>query len=103
MKLIDADETTQAIIKRLGIGSEIYLLPSERAIVDVIESMPTVDAKPIVKGKWLKTYIYSTSGAKPALFYCSECNMCVPFPTPYCPFCGTSMLGERRYDGDTKC
>jgi len=45
-KLIDADETVKAIIKRLGIGSERYLLPAERAIVDVIESMPAVDAEP---------------------------------------------------------
>ena len=108
-KLIDADETVKAIINRLGIGNERYLLPSERAIVDVIESMPAIDTKPVrhaklfVKGRWLKTNIHSTFGDKPALFYCSECNMCVPFPTPYCPFCGTSMLGERRYDGDTKC
>ena len=46
-KLINADETVKAIIKRFGIGNERYLLPSERAIVDVIESMPTVDAVPI--------------------------------------------------------
>lgn len=90
MRLIDADEA----IKK----AECYDWDTT-----AINNAPTVDAKPIVKGKWMKTYIYSASGDKPALFYCSECNMCVPFPTPYCPFCGTSMLGERRYDGDSKC
>ena len=55
-KLINADETVKAIIKRFGIGNERYLLPSERAIVDVIESMPTVDAVPI---DWIEEWYLS--------------------------------------------
>lgn len=100
VRLIDADKFMETARSKIDM-QDLYLPVTIKDFV--IDKMPTVDAKPIVKGKWLKTYIYSTSGDKPALFYCSECNMCVPFPTPYCPFCGTSMLGERRYDGDTKC
>jgi len=55
-KLINADETVKAIIKRLGIGNERYLLPSERAIVDVIECMPTVNDVAVVLCKDCKHY-----------------------------------------------
>lgn len=57
-KLINADETVKAIIKRLGIGSERYLLPSERAIIDVIECMPTVDDVAVVLCKDCK-FLYT--------------------------------------------
>ena len=100
VRLIDADKFIETAWKKLDMNDSYLPVDIKEHVLD---KMPTVDAKPIVKGRWLKTNIHSTSGDKPALFYCSECNMCVPFPTPYCPFCGTSMLGERRYDGDTKC
>lgn len=75
-KLIDADETTKAIIKRLGIGSERYLLPSERAIVDVIESMPTVDAEPV-------------------RHECHHSQYSRRHMPKYCPNCGANMNGKK--------
>jgi hypothetical protein len=61
MGLIDVDETIMAIMKLVGVGSERYLFPSEREIVEVIEKMPTVDAIPVEwiksqvdKGKWVE-------------------------------------------------
>ncbi len=99
-KLIDADETVKAIIKRLGIGSERYFLPSERAIVDVIESMPTVDTELVQRGHWRtdKVAFYNT---------CSVCGCCIKQDTldvlldyygkyNFCPNCGAKMDGEEE-------
>lgn len=44
MKIIDAEALRECIRKKLGIKSFSYLLPSERAIVDCIDTMPTIEA-----------------------------------------------------------
>ena len=46
-ELIDRQNTLQAIIKRLGIKNESYLLESERALYQQILAMPTVKAIPV--------------------------------------------------------
>ena len=43
MRLIDADALKKAIIKRLGIKSEKYLLASERSIYNIIDEQPTIE------------------------------------------------------------
>ena len=79
MRLIDVDELFQKL-KQLGICPLVV----ERTI----ENMPTVDAEPIRKGKWIKT----DWRAK-----CSECGETGSiFDTPinpfkYCPNCGAKM------------
>lgn len=42
MRLIDADALKELINKHLCVRSAEYLLPSEKAIVNIIDSMPTV-------------------------------------------------------------
>jgi len=42
-RLIDADKLKEAIIKRLGIRSEKYLLDSEKVIYEEIDNAPTVE------------------------------------------------------------
>ena len=46
MELIDRQDTLQAIIKRLCIKDETYLLESERKVFQQIADMPTVKAVP---------------------------------------------------------
>ena len=42
------------------------------------------------KGKWERVYLdHVASGERPSIFYCSSCNQCVPFPTNFCPACGS--------------
>lgn len=42
------------------------------------------------KGKWERIYLdHVASGERPSIFYCSSCNQCVPFPTNFCPACGS--------------
>lgn len=43
MKTIDAEALKECIRKKLGIKSFSYLLPSERAIVDCIDTIPTIE------------------------------------------------------------
>lgn len=43
MRLIDADALKKAIIKRLGIKSEKYLLASERSIYNLIDEQQTIE------------------------------------------------------------
>lgn len=96
-RLIDADETKKAIIKRLGIKDEHCLLPAERAIVEVIESMPTVDAEPVRHGRWTTSALErNSSGVKPYYLFCSECNHSQWRTSKYCPDCGAKMDGEEE-------
>lgn len=47
MELIDKQDTLQAIIKKLCIKDETYLLESERKVFQQIVDMPTVKAIPV--------------------------------------------------------
>lgn len=63
-RYIDVDSLTQHIKDKLGISSFDYLLDSEKAIVNVIESEPSID---IVRCRECK-YAYMT--------YNDECKYC---------------------------
>lgn len=93
-KLIDAGEAKKAILKKLGISSERYLLPSEREIVNVIESMPAIDAKPVRHAKLLKAY---PTGE------CSLCGFLIDIRQNfnYCPYCGARLEGKKYDTGRT--
>jgi len=51
MRLIDADALKERIRRFLSIKSLDDLLPEEKAIVQHIDRMPTVDAVPVVRCK----------------------------------------------------
>ena len=82
MRLIDANE----------LGSHKFPLTPLRyhagwndAIDAVIENAPTIDAVPVVHGRWL------VDGAT-GINFCSECNTdAVEAGTPFCPECGAKM------------
>ena len=89
--LIDAD----ALIEYIDVGhlrNPLELCFSERAVVDMLERRPTVDAVPVVHGRWIEdTYSNSTYDAD-----CSVCgekinwNGCM-YDFNYCPNCGAKM------------
>ena len=78
--------------------------PSDCRCMCVIDKMPTVDAKPVVHGRWL----YDSGSGK---HFCSACDeealsfkkdtlyggdlyeVCL---TDYCPNCGAKMDGDRN-------
>lgn len=83
---IDRQATLDAIIKRLGIRNETYLLEAERVIYQQILAMPSVAPQPR-KGHWIRV-------DKDKL-RCSECDV-IHFIAQYpqgkiawCPNCGS--------------
>ena len=64
-------------------------------IADIIEDAPTVEAKPVVHGRWLEFDI--DYGCIPTVGYqCSECGQSNGFITDFCPNCGADMRGGKN-------
>ena len=96
-RLIDAN----ALLKWLDeiIDLKEWLLNKYNAdwIWSVIDSAPTVDAVPVVHGRW------EPHPRHPGFDRCSECRDCIigndwagGEKWNYCPHCGAKMDGERR-------
>lgn len=101
MRLIDADRLTRPEMLRM-----CYHLPNGDTAMPIgdIEHAPTVDAVPVVQGKWIMT-----GGMKPPeshhLHQCSVCAMYAPrrppygsreMLTPWCPYCMAKMDLEEQ-------
>lgn len=74
---------------RYGTGYQ-SIEDTEAVEVDDIESIPAVDVRPVVWGKW--EYI----GGYGYQYRCSNCIKCVERKTVYCPNCGADMRGTNR-------
>lgn len=62
---------------------------SKDTAVRVLEQLPSAQPEQ-KKGKWERVYLdHVAFGERPSIFYCSSCNQCVPFPTNFCPACGS--------------
>ena len=86
MRLIDAD----ALLK--------HKTDHDMINTHLIYNAPTVDAVPVRHGKWIIDP-HSQYGFPLHIYLkrkCSECSHSVDNPTPYCPWCGAKMDGERK-------
>ena len=99
MRLIDAD----AFIDFIDAGhlrSPIQLCFSELDVVNMIKSRPTVEAVPVVHGRWIPIEYDGYADGYPVwdLWECSECREehsgDEDTLTPYCPNCGARMDGD---------
>ena len=66
--------------------------------IETIESIPTVDAEPVRHGKW-RDYQMHQLGFPAHIYMMRQCSVCehaVENRTPYCPWCGAKMDGERE-------
>lgn len=69
---------------------------------EVIGKQPTVDAVEVVHGHWIPIEYDGYADGNPVwdLWECSECQEDHSGDedtlTPYCPYCGAKMDGERR-------
>ena len=99
---IDRQATLDAIIKRLGINNESYLLPAERTIYQQIKDMPSVTLQEQKIGHWLYIderkakcsrckYIQITGGADKT----GHCNIHYGV-YKYCTNCGAKMESEDK-------
>ena len=109
MRLIDANEAL------INTYNEIYWTESEAAAVrSFLVRQKTVDAAPVVHGRWLVDDYDSGELEDYAAYievHCSECGYGLgaesgqygwgngdPFPLHFCPNCGAKMDGERKSD-----
>lgn len=76
MRLIDAEALELEYVRRNGAIS-----------LEMIGCMPTIDAVPVVHGKWIEEKF-----SFPACSVCDE-PIVIVAPTNYCPNCGAKMDG----------
>lgn len=55
---------------------------------------PTVDAVPVVHGRWIRDEFGSKCGA--CCLYAYRDKFDQPWESPYCPNCGADMRGEQE-------
>lgn len=98
MRLIDVDEAIEKINglcvdgNKNWIGTENQSFIDHADVIDILSSIPTVDAVPVVHGRWIKDGDY---------FVCSECgeeHAWADYRATYCEDCGAKMekKAERR-------
>ena len=79
MRTIDADKFILALMDA-SLSSV-----DEDTILDLVDSIPTVDAVPVVHGHSVDVGgVYAR---------CSQCDGVLPFCANYCPNCGAKMDG----------
>lgn len=93
MRLIDADKLQQFPIRANRCDKEHankHFINGIESVMEYAELLPTVDAVPVVHGRWNNMDGYKTRKV------CSECGWDVPeygkFYS-YCPNCGAKMDG----------
>ena len=92
MRLIDADALTKEAGKlwsEMPDGEEL-----SKELMKTINHAPTVDAVPVVHGRW-----ELVDEAEPRRYGCSECSCLSWYGTyRYCPNCGAKMDGGEADD-----
>lgn len=61
---------------------------------DMLKALPTVDAVPVVHGRWIYHPDWQADGE--CGYECSECGMGSDVDYPYCMLCGARMEREGR-------
>ena len=99
---IDRQATLDAIIKRLGIKNESYLLPAEKTIYQQIKDMPSVTPQEPKTGHWIK---YCIPRAGEQHYQCTNCEEYFNFGLysdyykkafKFCPNCGCAMVESQE-------
>ena len=100
MRLIDADSLMEAMYHRAFETDDDTMWQSGcwvryRAIEQVVNEQPTVDAQPVRRGEWIEDVAYYDEDGCPCVI--TRCNQCgEPNPvSKFCPHCGAFMKGVR--------
>lgn len=96
MRLIDADEAYKVLTDYYHHRTEIQ----HEALKEAIERVPTVDAEPVKRGRWIKV----EDDYNNHLYECSYCHTWTSLPTEevndgnirYCWSCGAKMYGVKN-------
>lgn len=99
MRLIDADELIRMIR-----GKKIMSATAKVMMLDAVEESPTIDAAPVVHGRWDERHVDYASDCAIDEVQALRCSVCRRYlTTPYmysfseykfCPNCGAKMDGE---------
>ena len=65
--------------------------------LDDIENAPTADARPNVRGEWIRKAEWLWQG-----YECSSCGYEIASRTNFCPNCGAEMLSGADMRGENK-
>lgn len=103
MRLVDANAFLASIEKGTIITDDLYgmgIMAGRDYDKKLIESMPTIKAKPVVYAEWIHTKIEDDDwGGTYHKWTCSNCGFSVP-DNPgganYCQNCGAEMKGVRE-------
>lgn len=94
MRLIDADKLSARLRIKFGFGV------GADSMQRLIDAAPTIDAKPVKKGIWLRdSEPYAGPDEHGCMrYFCSKCDCCdehkVGIKVPYCWNCGAEMEDE---------
>lgn len=96
MRLIDADELYDKAEEKYKDSSGFYR-PIYRGFVDDVASAPTVDAAPVVHGRWDTVFYERHSTIASYSHICPKCKYFYRDTKfkghDYCPGCGAKMDG----------
>lgn len=84
MKLIDADRAYEVLTDYYHHKTYIQ----HQALIEALEKVPTIEAKPVRHGQWIDT------GSGQECSVCGEIQYGYDNFRYYCPFCGAKM-GEK--------
>ena len=81
----------------IDVVAKFYKYESDR--MTALQELPTVEAKPVMTGEWMKS--------ETGVYICSKCNngyknqpTCMGHPMfEYCPMCGAKMKGADMRGG----
>ena len=94
MRLIDADQFI------LTLMDAVLSSVDEDTILDLVDSIPTVDAVPVVHGRWeMRPTGRMTDTGPEYKAYCTVCNEPnKQYQPPFCPHCGAKMDGGAGHE-----
>lgn len=106
-RLIDADKLVETIVNTPSEVAKIHtynvltsLAERQNEILDIVENSPTIEAAPVVHGRWkpVKYNAHCSCGKSYGTYHylCSACNRIAyaqPYGLNYCPNCGAKMDG----------
>lgn len=96
-KYIDADSVIKDLRRIVAEPWNHNAAPASWAeayedLIDILESEPAADVRPVIRGKWKKHYAdHEAFGERPFCRYCSVCNAITVFQYNFCPNCGADM------------
>ena len=91
-RLIDGNKLESLIRDNYNLNYGETLI-NPRYFMDLVEDAPTIEAAPVVHGKWVRK---ETGGGLLAI--CNSCKYPVSWwhRTNFCPHCGARMDGDRE-------